>query len=134
MKKVLLDTNAYAAFKNGHEDVIAILQQADIIGINSIVLGELTAVFMVGTKYKKNLAELNEFLESPRINIFSINKETVGFYAIIYASLRKKGKPIPTNDLWIAASALQQGCKLCSFDKHFSTIENLVVITNVDEL
>lgn len=134
MKKVLLDTNAYVAFKNGQQDIVTILQYADMIGINTIVLGELTAGFLVGSKYKKNLTELNEFLASSRINIFSVDEATVAFYAKIYATLRQKGKPIPTNDLWIAATALQQGCKLCTFDKHFQTVENLVVITTVQEL
>ncbi len=127
MRKILLDTNAYTAFKRGQKDVLAILQHADMIGINTIVLGELAAGFLSGSKYKKNLEELNEFLDSPRVTIFSIDEETVAFYAKVYATLRKKGKPIPTNDLWIAATTLQHGCKLCTFDGHFQIIENLVI-------
>lgn len=133
MKKILLDTNAYAAFKNGQKDVVAILQYADMVGISAIVLGELIAGFLVGSKYKKNLTELNEFLNSSRINTFSVDEATVSFYAKIYATLRQKGKPIPTNDLWIAATALQQGCKLCTFDKHFQLVENLVVVTTPEQ-
>lgn len=70
----------------------------------------------------------------PRIKIFPINEATIPFYAKVYASLRQKGKPIPSNDLWIAASALQQGCGLCSFDKHFQAVENLIVGTTIEGL
>jgi len=133
VRRVLLDTNAYVAFKAGNAEVIAILQHADTVGMSAIVLGELTAGFLVGSKYKKNLTELNEFLNAPRINMFSVDETTVAFYARVYASLRRKGKPIPSNDLWIAAIALQQGCKLCTFDKHFQTVESLVTVSTVEE-
>ncbi len=129
MKKINLDTNAYSAFKIGNSDVLKILQHADKIAVSSIVLGELIAGFQTGTKTKKNLSELTDFLTSPRIEILSIDEETADFYAKIYASLRKKGKPIPTNDLWIAANSLQHGYKLLSFDKHFQLIDNLIVVT-----
>jgi len=134
VKKILLDTNAYAAFKSGHKDVLTILQHADVIGMSVIVLGELTSGFQAGSKYKKNMAELTTFLASPRINVFNVDTTTVSFYAKIYSTLRKKGKPIPTNGLWIAATAMQQGCSLCSFDKHFQFVDNLVVVTTVGDL
>ena len=133
MRKVLLDTNAYTAFKLGNKDVISILQHADIIGISVIVLGELIAGFNIGSQSKRNLDELNSFLNSPRVNIYPIDETTTNFYANIYAILRRKGKPIPTNDLWIAATALQQGCKLCSFDGHFASIDNLLISNTVPE-
>lgn len=133
MKRILLDTNAYTAFKNGHPDVIDILQHADIIGFSVIVLGELIAGFNHGSKYRKNLTELNAFLSSPRIAIFPIDATTTSFYAQLYANLRHKGKPIPTNDLWIAASVLQHGAKICTFDKHFGFIENIMIATSLEE-
>jgi predicted nucleic acid-binding protein len=133
MKQILLDTNAYSAFKAGHPEMVKILQHSDRIYINVIVLGELTAGFSIGTRYKKNLLELDEFLKSPRVAIIDINEMTPAFYANIYHTLRKKGKPIPSNNLWIAASALQHGLKLCSFDKHFLAIENLIVVTSFAE-
>lgn len=133
MRHVLLDTNAYAAFKQGHDEIIKILQHADKISLSVIVLGELISGFTVGSKSKKNLEELNEFLGTPRVNIFSVDETTTRFYATVYASLRRKGKPIPTNDLWIAATALQHGYKLCSFDAHFNAIENLVITTTLTD-
>lgn len=133
MKKILLDTNAYVGFKQGNQNVISILQSADEIGISVVVIGELLSGFSVGTKYKENLNELHEFLNNSRVITIAIDETTPSFYAQIYANLRQKGKPIPTNDLWIAASALQKGYKLCSFDRHFKAIENLIIANTVEE-
>ncbi len=134
MNRVMLDTNAYTAFKNGHPDVVGILQHADVIGMSVIVLGELISGFNIGSKHrKKNLAELNDFLSTPRVTIISIDSTTTSFYAQIYANLRRKGTPIPTNDLWIAASVLQQGHKICTFDKHFGFIENIMIATTIED-
>ena len=133
MNRILLDTNAYSAFKQGDADVLEIIQRADLIGISTIVLGELTAGFAAGSKHKVNLNELHLFLDTPRIAIFPVDEVTATYYARVYANLRQKCKPIPTNDLWIAATALQQGCKLCSFDAHFKSVENLVIVTTINE-
>lgn len=127
MRKLLLDTNAYSAFKSGNQEVLSIIQHTDILYINPIILGELMAGFAHGKFYEKNMLELKQFLDNSRVQVCYIDEVTPTYYATIYASLKKKGKPIPTNDLWIAASALQYGCKLCSFDQHFSLIDNLVV-------
>ncbi len=132
-RRLLLDTNAYIAFKQGNADVLEILQHADVIGMSSIVLGELISGFSVGTRTQENLTELNAFLDTPRIHIFSVDEVTAAFYAGVYAGLRRKGKPIPSNDLWIAAQTLQQGCKLCSFDRHFQAIDNLLISTTLAE-
>ncbi len=133
MRRISIDTNAYAALRQGDAEVVAILQHADIVGISTIVLGELIAGFTIGSKTRKYLEELNEFLNTPRINIFPVDETTTNYYAQVYANLRNKGKPIPTNDLWIAATALQHGCKLCSFDKHFNHVDNLIVTTALSE-
>ncbi len=133
MNRILLDTNAYVAFKQGEASVLEILQHADLIGMSAIVLGELTAGFAAGSKQKANLNELHLFLDTPRIAVFPVDEVTATYYARVYANLRLKGKPIPTNDLWIAATALQQGCKLCSFDVHFKAVENLVIATSIND-
>lgn len=127
VRRILLDTNAYVAFKQGHQEVLAILQHADKIGMSTIVIGELVAGFHAGSKSEKNLLELNDFLNTARIQVFPVDEATVTYYARVYVSLRRKGKPIPTNDLWIAATALQQGYVLLSFDAHFKVIDGLVL-------
>lgn len=126
MRPVILDTNAYTSFKTGDVNIIEILQLTEVIGISPIVLGELIAGFDHGSKAKENKKELNEFLESPRVIFYSITKDTSVFFSQIYCALRKKGKPIPTNDLWIASQAMEHGCVVCTHDKHFSYIEGVI--------
>jgi len=60
------------------------------------------------------------------MRVVPIDADTVGFYADIYARLRRQGRPIPTNDLWIAASAMQQGLRLLTLDRHFDLIDGLL--------
>lgn len=133
MKKIALDTNAYSALMQGGSDVLSILQHSEWVGLSTIVLGELIGGFSFGSKYQENLQKLNEFLDISHVHVLSLNEETATFYAHLYAVLRKKGTPIPTNDLWIAAVTLQHGCKLCSFDAHFKSIEGLLVTTTLEE-
>ena len=125
MKKVLLDTNAYVAFKKGKPGAIEILQMAGSIGICSVVLGELLSGFVNGSKETLNRLELAHFFDSPRVLLLPVDDETAEFYARIFHQLKRKGRPIPTNDLWIAAAAMQHGYAVFSYDKHFQDIENL---------
>lgn len=124
--RVFLDTNAYTGFKKGDEDTLQVIRYADIVGIGVVVLGELLAGFAVGTKERTNRRELDAFLDSPRVRIYPVDEETTAHYASIYAQLKRKGRPIPTNDLWIAAACMQQGFRLLTADKHFSDIDGLL--------
>lgn len=126
MKRILLDTNAYVAFKNGRDDAVELIRLAENIGISVVVLGELLAGFIIGGREARNRRELNDFLSSPRVSLFIIDDETTDFYAHIFQQLRKDGSPIPTNDLWIAATALQHGCAVFTYDKHFLAVNNLI--------
>jgi predicted nucleic acid-binding protein len=134
MTAVLIDTNAYAAFKQGVPDALTIIQRASQLVMSSVVLGELLAGFAVGTRDARNRAELQQFLASPRSIIAVIDAPTAHVYADVYRRLRAKGHPIPTNDLWIAATALERGIALFSYDAHFSQVEGLVVGSTPTEL
>ena len=125
MRPVLLDTNAYTAFMLGEAGVVDVVAHADKLYLNSVVLGELLGGFAAVTREPKNRAELARFLDSPRVEILPITAETADSYALIYAGLRRRGQPIPTNDLWIAASALEHGAALLTRDAHFSHIDGL---------
>lgn len=126
---ILFDTNAYAAFKQGKQEAIQIVQLAERLALNSTVLGELFAGFAIGSREDKNRAELQQFLASLRVHVLTIDEETAVYYAEVYRNLRSKGHPIPSNDMWIAASALQHGCALFSYDRHFQVVNGLVVGT-----
>lgn len=125
MRPVLLDTNAYSAFMQGAVEVVDVVAHADRLYLNSIVMGELLAGFAAGTRGPKNRAELAQFLDSPRVEVLPVTMQTADSYALVYAGLRRKGQPIPTNDLWIAASALEQGAALLTLDAHFLQIDGL---------
>lgn len=127
MRRVILDTNFYTAFKRNEPGAVALLKQAEYIGINSVILGELLAGFRCGSKERQNRKELDQFLDSPRVFTLAIDDETPEFYAQVFSELRQKGRPIPSNDLWLAASALQHGLALASYDEHFSNISGLLL-------
>ena len=125
MRPVLLDTNAYTAFMLGAAEVVDVVAHAEKLLLNSIVLGELLGGFAAGTREPKNWAELARFLDSPRVELLPVTAQTADSYALVYVGLRRKGQPIPTNDLWIAASALEHGAALLTRDAHFSQIDGL---------
>ena len=127
MRKVLIDTNVYTAFKRNNKDIISAFQHIDFIGINIVVLAELYAGFKGSKKEESNLVELEHFMNSPRVHFINQDMDTAFFYAQIFNSLKKKGSPIPTNDIWIAASALQNGLALFTLDKHFQHVEGLLL-------
>jgi tRNA(fMet)-specific endonuclease VapC len=125
--KLCMDTNAYSAFKKGDQHVTELLEQADEIVISTVVLGELYAGFMLGSLERKNMRELREFLDRPGVCVTPISDEIALRYASIVRTLRSSGMPIPTNDIWIAATALENGARLLSLDGHFSKIPTLIV-------
>jgi tRNA(fMet)-specific endonuclease VapC len=128
MKSLLIDTNIYSYALNGNADVIKVLQRTQKIAICSISIGELLSGFKAGSKEKKNRAELEEFLDSPRLQLINIDEDTAEFYAEIQNGLKKKRRPIPTNDIWIAATALQHGLKLYTSDQHFKYVPGLMLV------
>ncbi len=128
MKKVMIDTNIYSLAMKGDPQVVEVLQRIEQIGISAVSIGELFSGFRAGSREKRNREELEIFLDSPRVLVHNIEVETADFYAAILNQLKSAGTPVPTNDIWIAASAFQHGYKLFSNDKHFRFIHGLVQI------
>ena len=126
VRHLLLDTNAYAALKRGIPEAVEIIRYAPSIGISSVVLGELLGGFAAGTQEATNKHELERFLSSGRVQMLVVDAETARYYATVYRGLRYKGRPIPTNDIWLAATALQHDLALFSYDNHFRAIDGLV--------
>jgi predicted nucleic acid-binding protein len=127
MKQVLIDTNFYVAFKRKQEPAVERLRRAEYIGLSTVVLGELLAGFRCGSREKENRRELDQFLDSPRVEVLDIDEETAEFYAGVFRALRDKGRPIPSNDLWIAATSLRHGLALATLDEHFQSIDGLLL-------
>jgi predicted nucleic acid-binding protein len=127
VSRILLDTSAYSAILRGDMRVARAMQEADEIAISTIVLGELKAGFRKGRHRERNEEELAEFLASPRVRVLGLAEETADRYAVILDSLRSAGNPIPTNDVWIAATAMQHGFRILTTDQHFRKIPQIVV-------
>jgi tRNA(fMet)-specific endonuclease VapC len=124
--KILLDTSAYVEFKRNNVELVEMIVAADLILFSAVVLGELLFGFRSGSRFKKNLDELNGFLENDAVEIVSIGKISADRYSRIATQLRRQGTPIPTNDIWIAAQTMEHGAELVTTDNHFDKIGGLV--------
>jgi predicted nucleic acid-binding protein len=91
-------------------------------------VGELLAGFRLGSRYRQNARELAEFLADPAVSSVGTDNTTADRYARLVVQLRRRGRPIPTNDIWIAAQALQTGADLISFDAHFGEVDGVAWI------
>ena len=120
-----LDTNAYSDFLRGDPSRVNMVQGADRIFLPLIVLAELRAGFAAGSREPENIGTLRKFLSSPRVALLLPDETTAEHYARVFLQLRRQGTPIPTNDLWIAALALQHGLALCTADVHFQHVAAL---------
>jgi tRNA(fMet)-specific endonuclease VapC len=123
--RIALDTNRYTDLCRGDTSVIETVETAGEVWLPFIVVGELRAGFAVGTQGPRNESVLRRFLLRPRTEILYADEQTTHHYANIYRQLRAQGTPIPTNDMWIAALALQHSLVLCARDAHFDTLPQL---------
>jgi tRNA(fMet)-specific endonuclease VapC len=83
--------------------------------------------FIKGGRRRRNQEELNRFLSLPRVNVVDVTEETAERYGIILNSLWKAGTPIPTNDIWIAASAMEQGLQILTTDAQYQKVGQVMV-------
>ncbi len=125
--RLLLDTSAYSAFMRGHAEIRAAVQSNEEIFLNSVILGELIAGFIKGGRRRKNENELRRFLASPRVGVLDVTEETAERYAVILNSLWHAGTPIPTNDIWIAASAMEHGLRVVTTDDHYQKVPQVMI-------
>ena len=124
--KLLLDTNAYVAFKLGDPEIVEYLIKAERILMSPIVLGELMFGFRNGSRYDQNMEELDLFLGHKAVTQIAISELTSDRYSRIAAILKKQGTPIPSNDIWIAAQTMETGAELVTLDKHFANVHGLI--------
>lgn len=123
--KVLLDTNAYSALMRGHPVVAETVKKSTGVLLSSVVVGELLFGFRGGTQFERNLRALHEFLEDPNVELLPVTWSTAEAFAQISSALKRRGRPIPTNDIWIAAHTLESGAELMTCDRHFDEVEGL---------
>jgi len=126
--RLLLDTNRYSDLIRRDPAVIDRFQEATEVWLSLVTVGELRAGFLGGKQRKKNEKQLRDMLELRGVGLLLPNGETAEFYAKAYSSLKKSGALIPTNDIWIAAQALQHNLTLDTRDEHFKKVRGLKLV------
>ena len=121
-RRFLVDTSAYSRMARGSEAIARALYDAELVCINTVVLGELLAGFFGGTQRERNQAEFAAFLRDAQVRLLTLGPRTAESYAVTFTALKARGKRIPTNDLWIAASAMEHGLCLITADRHFAEL------------
>ena len=123
--KLLLDTNRLSDALAETADVLDRLETAEAIHVPVIVLGEIRSGFLRGKRRSENETRLSWFLSQPGVTTLGIDGPVSHRYASLHQALRARGTPIPTNDLWIAALALEHGLVLYTRDAHFTDLPGL---------
>jgi tRNA(fMet)-specific endonuclease VapC len=129
--RLLLDTSAYRWLREGHVQVVAAVSQAVTVILSVVSMGELEAGFRLGSRVEANRQSLADFCAEPFVMVAPVTADVAGVYARIFADLRRAGTQIPTNDIWIAATAIDAGAQVLTFDRDFDQVAGLdrVVLT-----
>ncbi len=127
-QKLALDTNAYRALDDGNYVLADAVKSAAQVGLPVTVLGELYYGIFQGSRQNENISNLNRLLALPRVEILHIDEVTAKLFGEIATELRRKGKPIQQDDMWIAALCKQHGFALATADKGFDAITGLEVV------
>ena len=123
--RILIDSNRFIDFCAGDEEVVETFEQAAVLVIPFIVLAEIRAGAQLAKRGENQLRALSELLNQPGVRTVHSTDGTAHHYASIFAQLRRKGTPIPANDIWIAALALEHNLILYSRDAHFDKIPSV---------
>ena len=123
--RVLLDSNAYSRLMRGDEQAASVARDATEVLMSAVVIGELLYGFRHGSRFDRNATDLRSFLDNPYVSFVPVGPVTADRYSRIAAALRVRGNPIPTNDVWIAAHAMETGADLVSADRHFEAVDGI---------
>jgi predicted nucleic acid-binding protein len=125
VSRICLDTSAYSRFMRGEQAAVEALTRATWVGVPVVVLGELRTGFLLGGHPERNEVELARFLTNPVVEVLDVDDEAAQIYAEIVVAQRRVGKPVPTNDLWIAAVAARVGAPVLTYDGHFAAVARI---------
>jgi tRNA(fMet)-specific endonuclease VapC len=126
VKRVALDTNTAIGLLNNEKKVLDIIKKFDTICLPVIVCGELIFGARNSGLSEKNEKKYLAFIES--CELLDINMIVAGTYADIRLKLKKEGRPIPENDIWIAATCIVNNTPIFTFDKHFRFISEVEIL------
>jgi tRNA(fMet)-specific endonuclease VapC len=124
--RVALDTNRLTDLFKGDKRLSEWLEGCDEVWIPLVVLAEIKAGFYGGGQQRSNQIQLRRFLSKATVRILLPGRETAEQYARLFVQLKRAGTPIPDNDLWIAALALEHDLTLATRDPHFQHIPQLL--------
>ena len=126
--RVALDTNRLTDLFQGDAELAEFLATCDEVWIPLIVLAEIKAGFYGGTQHHRNEVLLRKFMAKPTVEVLLPGRETAEQYARLFVQLKRAGTPVPDNDLWIAALALENDLTLITRDRHFDNIPQLLTV------
>ena len=124
--RVALDTNRLTDLFQGDAELADRLGECDEVWLPLVVLAQIKAGFYGGSQQHRNEKLLQSFLAQPTVGVLLPERETAEHYARLFVQLKRAGTPIPDNDLWIAALALQHDLKLITRDHHFERVPQLL--------
>lgn len=125
--RAAIDTHRITDLLRGDTELSEWLSQCEQIFVPLFVLAEARAGFLGGSRPHENEALLSRLLSKPNVTLLFPDRDTAEGYARLWVQLRRAGQPIPTNDIWIAALALQHNLTLVTRDRHFAAIPQLVL-------
>jgi tRNA(fMet)-specific endonuclease VapC len=120
---LILDTNALSAAADREPAALELVTRAERVVVPVIVLGEYRLGISQSRHYKTYTNWLRHWITA--VTVLNIEEETTQHYAAIGLELKKKGRPIPTNDLWIAALCRQHALPILSRDQHFDVVAGI---------
>jgi tRNA(fMet)-specific endonuclease VapC len=126
--RLVVDSTAYTHLRGGDRTVLELVSEAEVVIIPAVVIGEVEASFILAPNLSENRAALTEFLAEPYVQVHPTTAEVARHYAEIFCHLKRAGTPIPVNDIWIAATAIECRGSLVTFDWHFKLIQKLQCI------
>ena len=121
--KLILDTTIVIELFRGNKKVLSVLSNYDVIYLPITVLGELYLGAYRSLNIQKKLEEIKRFVKS--CSILDSDTNTADNYGAIKSRLLNIGKPLPENDIWIAAISIQYDLPLYTLDNHFNEIEGI---------
>ncbi len=134
MNAVMLDTNVLIDLFHDPDSFLEELGDYEEVLLPSIVLGEFRAGLSSTKKDREIEDVLSAYLKNPAVKTAPVTERTTLYYANVFRELKAKGRPIPQNDVWIAATALECGVPLLTYDSHFSAVPMLRLIDRQSQM
>ncbi|MBF0388245.1 MAG: type II toxin-antitoxin system VapC family toxin [Candidatus Omnitrophica bacterium] len=128
MKELAVDTSVYVDYLRGESAARDKLESAVRIALPAAAVGEIMSGFRSAEAGKRDRALYDEFCRVFDVLILPVTEKTAEHYAHIMRWLKSQGTPVPANDIWIAAAALEHGMPLATSDNHYKKIPHVILV------